>query len=860
MGIVSDHLVSLVAKQVAEHRLVVWYDPGAVYRAVADRLNLPGTTVARYVDSFFKLRREIDPLLEGSEPPKLVVYVPLDQTATHHALVELDKAGVVMQPGQQPAQRNTRLAVVARNALKGVIGEDNAGEIERQVEAGKLNLADVDALGTKGQDITKGVVSIVFGTGNSQDVALTFLTGTKHDAEVEKKAAVAELAALLGDTFEIELPTTGPLPDLRDRLTRHVLMSDLVVGLGKAVPAALASVKVAGTADAVAACRGLARTWRLRRDLRESYVAAARKVEQDFSLEKYPFDPATAREIETFLAVERGLLRHVETALLGTATEDLLALARSRLAAFWAEAEPTVQAHWALISAICELLLEADRVENAVKKFPATVAAFVLAYADSDAPWCLLDSHHRHMSSRWFNFDPGHNDGLENLVRKAGRRYTDVGSELARRFVGLYQKAKHPDKELLRQVDLFETRVRPLLAAGKTAYVWVDALRYEMARELSDVLKDDFDLTLTPAIATVPTITEIGMASLVPKADGSAKVVSVGNGKLALEVAGTVLKDRKDRVAFVKAHAGVSVVDAKLDDLLPKPPPKLRTAIQGADLVLVTSQEIDEFGEKDTKMARMLMDGMLDQLRRCLRTLRDQGIKTIIVVADHGHLVADEVGEDMKIDAPGGNTADLHRRVWVGEGGNTDPSYMRVPLTALGVASQLHLATPWNFAVFKVPGGNTAYFHGGLSPQELIVPVMVLTAKAGRTAGATTGIKWTLQTGAKKLTTRFFSVQVTGTKAGLVDMEPPKVRVELRSKGKPVSRPVSASYGFEEATGDVGMKLSDADADRIEPNTVTLMVTMDEDAPPKTVGLFLVDASTGVELVSLDKIENAISL
>jgi hypothetical protein len=256
----------------------------------------------------------------------------------------------------------------------------------------------------------------------------------------------------------------------------------------------------------------------------------------------------------------------------------------------------------------------------------------------------------------------------------------------------------------------------------------------------------------------------------------------------------------------------------------------------------------------------MLMDGMLDQLRRCLRTLRDQGAKTIIVVADHGHLVAGEVGEDMKIDAPGGNTADLHRRVWVGEGGNTDPAYMRVPLAALGVPSRLDIATPWNFAVFKVPGGNTAYFHGGLSPQELIVPVMTLTAKAGRAAGKPAGIRWALQTGAKKLTTRFFSVQIAGAIEALFETEPPKVRVELRSKGKPVSRPVSASYGFEEATGDVSMKLSDADADKIEANTVTLMVTADEDAPPKTVGVFLIDASTGVELASLDKIEYAISL
>jgi hypothetical protein len=79
MGIVSAHLVGLIAKQVEERSLVVWYDPGADYKAVVEHLEIPGTTIARYDGSFLKLRREIDPLLNDLEPPKLVVYIPVEQ-------------------------------------------------------------------------------------------------------------------------------------------------------------------------------------------------------------------------------------------------------------------------------------------------------------------------------------------------------------------------------------------------------------------------------------------------------------------------------------------------------------------------------------------------------------------------------------------------------------------------------------------------------------------------------------------------------------------------------------------------------------------------------------------------------------
>lgn len=863
-GPVTQHLIQLIARQVDDRGLVVWYDPAADYNALAERLEIPGATVARYEGSFLKLRREIDSLLDGLEPPRLVVYVPKEQAAACHALVELEVAGVVMQPGQQPFTCNTRLALVARNALKDVIGDENAAEVEKQVDQGKLSLKDVDALGTKGQDITKGVVSIIFGTGNSQDVALAFLASDRFDAEIEKKSAAGELADLLRGTFEVDVSAKATLAKVREGLARHLLLTDLAAGLGDSLPTPLAPIPRAHGPAAVAACSGLAESWRLRRDVRGSYVAASRKVEQELSISKFEFDPEKMAGVETFLAIERALIRHVENSLLEKATGDLLSLARSRQASFWAEAMPAVQAHWALIAAIAEVLLEADRVASSLKKPPAGVPELVKAYSGGDAPWCLLDSHHRHMASRWFNFESTGDDGsLEKLMLKADRRYTQVGSEVARHFVGQLQKASdatkgQPAKGVLRQVDVFDAEVRPHVQEGKTAYVWVDALRFEMARELLDVLQGEYEASLRPAIASMPTITEIGMASLLPKAGDSAKVLSVAPGKLALRIAGTVVKDRNDRVQFIKAHAGAAVFDCKLDDLLPKPPKKVRDGIEKAQLVLVTSQEIDEFGEKDTKLARMLMDTMLDQLRRCVRVLRDNGVKTIVVAADHGHLFAEEVGDDMKIAAPGGKTADLHRRVWVGEGGSADSSFMRTPLRSLGIDSDFDIATPWSFAVFKVPGGNLVYFHGGLSPQELIVPVLTLTARSGKPAGVPGDIQWKLTKGSEKLSTRFFSVQIAGAGAGLFELEPPAVRVELRSRGKSVSSPVSASYGFEEATGDVALRLAANSTKEIEPNTVTVMVT--EEDLPKTVSLVLLDAGSGAELAVVDKIEVAITI
>jgi len=340
-------------------------------------------------------------------------------------------------------------------------------------------------------------------------------------------------------------------------------------------------------------------------------------------------------------------------------------------------------------------------------------------------------------------------------------------------------------------------------------------------------------------VAAVPTVTEIGMAALLPGAHAEAKVVTAGGGKLALEISGTVVKDRKDRVDFLKKHAGVAVFDAKLDGLLPKPSKKVREGIANAQLILVTSEEIDELCEKDNiTQARRQMDGVLNDLRRGLRVLLDLGVQRIVLAADHGHLFGEELSEDMKVDAPGGETVDLHRRVWVGHGGKADDAFLRTHLSTLDMQGEFDLATPWTFACFKVKGGARAY----LKP----------------TSGPPVGITWTITPGSQKLSTRFFSVQITGVNTGLFDIVPPKVRVELRAKRKAISRAVSASYGFEEATGDVALRNDEENTKNIAANTVTLMVV--EEPGQKYVGLYLLDAATGAELSRLEKIEVAIAM
>ncbi|MGB3216486.1 MAG: hypothetical protein WBD79_03705, partial [Anaerolineae bacterium] len=241
---------------------------------------------------------------------------------------------------------------------------------------------------------------------------------------------------------------------------------------------------------------------------------------------------------------------------------------------------------------------------------------------------------------------------------------------------------------------------------------------------------------------------------------------------------------------------------------------------------------------------------VLLRLRRAIKTLFGLGIKSVVISADHGYLFGEKLTTGQGIAPPGGKTVALKRRVWVGQGGANIEGTQRAPLSAFGLGGVLEMVTPRGLSAFKVPGGGMEYFHGGLSLQEVVIPVLTVRSTAPQATGAGAQVKWTLSLGSPKITTRFVSVTVEGSSGELLPVEPPTVRVEVRAEASAISAPVSASYGFSEATRDVKLALAADSSQRIAPVTVTLMIT--ETPKVSRVTMHLLDASTGVSLTRLD--------
>lgn len=687
MGKVTDELVALITKQSQDHGLVVWYDPEQAYGDVVDRLSLPETAMLRYQASFFELRHRLDPFLEFVDdtgrfranletPPRVLVYIPLHRARAQHALIEAEAAGVVMEPGGSPWQRNTRLKVVAERVFKR-LAPDRANAIAAEVEAGRRTLAELDWLADQTGEL--GALKLIFGTTAVADVILAFLSTEAHDHALLSKQALPELASLYTSELGLSVNPNQPIGQVRHQICRSLLLAELTLKI-KAVDgdtstlAALAIPEMAGQCQQILV---LCQQWRHRLDLREAYAIWANTIQTEAQVLGLGLHAVALTDVETFASIELLLLDWVEAQLLAGAVTAALHVATRRKTTFWSLYVGEYQLRWTLLELASQLLLAADRIAVEHKTVRQDARAMINAYtsgiagtgSDPDPPWCILDRYYRHLEHRYAMLDlssEAQNAQLEMLMTHVRRRYAEIVSECAESLPEALALADFEVAGITPQDEIFSRQVRGRLAEGKTAYVLVDALRYEMGQELVEGLGDEFDIALVPAIAQLPTITEVGMVALMPEADRGMELVDVGAGKVGIRVSNTLLKDRASRVKHFQSRVEGQPLILKLNDLM-KPTKKRLQEMLAATIVLVTSQEIDRRGEEteDEEEARRFMDDVLEKLRRGLRRLASLGVRHIIVTADHGYLFVEAPDDAMKIDPPGGQTVDLHPRVWV---------------------------------------------------------------------------------------------------------------------------------------------------------------------------------------------------
>lgn len=842
MGKMLDEIVRRVEAQCARQGIALWFDPARVYAEALATLEARGLPVLRGEDGFLALRRRADAWLDAPVRPTGVVWVPCAEDAGRYALGELASVSAVMSPTAPGAGLNTGLASVLSAVLPAGLAAETRRGLVAQAESGRFSLAELDALLSRSSDGAQAALAVVFGSTDASVLALQLLTDTRHDARLREKGLTAALAAQLAEWLSAPRLTEAATPEaLRTALTEGVfgtVWRSAVLG-------------EACDATAVVRSRAVLASWRDQRSAREQYVQSAQSMQRVLGTVPPEVSTEALWAEEAFEAVDDALLARTEAALARNPQDEaLLARCEAGRRRFWPSMEPVKLLRWELLADLAGLFQAAAQVQRGPSLAGLDAVALATRYTTDGAwgaAWSTLDTAHRHMERHWLAFDFDQQGGdaqLEGLGVLARRAYATASADLAEHWLRALGAAGFAPPGVRLQRETFARWVRPRLEEGRVAYLLVDGLRYEMARELWSSVRDLGDAHLDWTLGTLPSITEVGMAALMPGAEDGVRLEAGRDDKLGLSLKGTLLRNRRERVEYLQ-RAVPGVVVLKLGDVVPGKR-AVRDQIAAASLLVVTvTDELDGLGDGvNAEMARRLMDDVLLQLRRAIKLLFQLGVQHAVVTADHGHLFGDALESDRQIPAPGGRTVALHRRVWVGRGGAQGDAFVRFTASQLGMEGDLELALPRGTGCFTATGATGGYFHGGASPQELVVPVLtVRSTYAGAPTGE--GVSWTVTPSRPKLTSMLLTVVVSGEGEGLFALPERRVRVEVRDGRRVVGASMAAVYGHDDATREVVLAY-DANTRSYRANNVTLRLT--EAPKARKVRVVMLDARTDQEL------------
>ena len=320
----SYRLVSfrLLTEQTSLHGTVVWYDPVGDYRGLPPNWRCQGRPSLATPAAFSRCATKSSRCWAGWSRCgwwSTCQWIPAE---THNALAELEVAGVVLKPCAQLPSCNTRLSLAARHALAPLLGEAGAIEIERQVEAGQAHPGRPGPACRCGAR-RRRVGHLRHGTCPRSRIGVP---GEQRSLTARLRPSMRCLSwsALLCPAFGLEVAGGETPADLRARLARHVLATDLVACLARRVAVAPGHRQDRRWVRRARRCPPSPIRGDCAADLRDSYVAQAGQVEQQLGLAAVKLTLGQVAQVETFVVIERALQVEVERALITEATDALI--------------------------------------------------------------------------------------------------------------------------------------------------------------------------------------------------------------------------------------------------------------------------------------------------------------------------------------------------------------------------------------------------------------------------------------------------------------------------------------------------------------------------------------------------------
>jgi uncharacterized protein (TIGR02687 family) len=272
--------------------------------------------------------------------------------------------------------------------------------------------------------------------------------------------------------------------------------------------------------------------------------------------------------------------------------------------------------------------------------------------------------------------------------------------------------------------DFFDKFIDPKLDEKITFVVISDGMRFEVAKELKDrlVTSTKGDAEISAIQSVFPAITKYGMPALLP----GRKTVGADYEVLVNGFASDSLPKRR---AILNARVVAS--DAvSYSDLANMKTAELKEFVKDKKVVYVYHNDIDATGH-DSAGESKVFEACEDSIQKIIGLVKKIcGVRAscrVVITSDHGFIYTyQKLNEAEKLSIKNDEIVDAsgEKRCIVAKNKISSDFLLQVKMLVNNEAGSLVGYAPYQTIRLKAAGGSSNYVHGGVSLEEMMVPVV----------------------------------------------------------------------------------------------------------------------------------------
>lgn len=709
---------SATSEKSRNRKIIFWYDAKKDYEELLDELELEDTEIIKYDNNSLWIRYHI----EKEELNKnIVIYLPFErQKGVNNELLDIETANsdLIFNPDSTTMRlKNLGLSDECRVVIKKYnrffnnkirendfkefdIEDKNSENIDYIITAILLGIKSINV-----DDIIKNIIKIYYDDKKRYEALFKFgneefilnlinkyfgskITSTEEMENVFKSLVFTYFAASISNINKL------------NRYGKYLLQTRVT--------------------NSQVFVNNLMRD----KSTKKYFELISNDISKEFGIEELisTMDIEDYKNADAFSIIDNNIILHIVNQLFNSINEfekynELITLRESK---YWYDKYYNEYNFLKVVSKYFEVV---NRVQISIKTFE--IEKFVELYTNE---LYLVDTLYRKM---YYFFDNIRDkDNFINLKNKVENNYTNTYMlELSLKWSDTIENLNRYDaNKLTMQNKFFDKYIKSQAESsknGRTIVIISDAFRYECAKELNEKLKVfGTKSDIYYMLGLVPSYTQLGMAALLPNKELSRdpNYKDKGSDSIFVDGMNSVGIENREKILTKVVPEGLAI---QYEELYAMTKSEWKKIFSGKKVVYIYHDVVDKAGEHDENNVFEACEKAIKQIEGLVKDLHTtfSGVNCYIS-ADHGFFYKrGKVEEYQKTSRDTSATRQKVRYSYTDKK-SEEEGIVSINLDYIFGENSGYVNIPKGQNVFSKQGGGINYVHGGILPQEIIIPVI----------------------------------------------------------------------------------------------------------------------------------------